>query len=309
VIEMIEPIAMLPRLQAKAVSYLDQRALAANAGQPFFLYLPLTSPHTPIVPSTEWLGKSGLGDYADFVMMTDAVVGSVLAALERSGVAENTLVFFTSDNGCSPAAKTEALEKQGHYASERYRGYKADIWEGGHRVAFLARWPNKIAPGSQSSQLICHSDLMATLADLLSVSLPANAAEDSYSILPALLGKDTSPVHEAVVHHSIDGRFAIRRGRWKLALCSGSGGWGSPKDAAAKEPGETSNLYLEHPEIADGLEALLQRWIADGRSTPGPRQANDVEVFAGGRPKDNPNRKNQVKSKDIRSKPANKARR
>jgi arylsulfatase A len=323
VIEMIEPIAMLPRLQAKAVGYIEQRAAAADAGQPFFLYLPLTSPHTPIVPSVEWLGRSGLGDYADFVMMTDAVVGSVLEALERSGVADNTLVFFTSDNGCSPAANTQALEKQGHFASERYRGYKADIWEGGHRVAFLARWPGKIAPGTRSSQLICHSDLMATLADLLSIPLPANAAEDSFSILPVLLGKDSSPVHEAVVHHSIDGRFAIRQGRWKLALCSGSGGWGSPKDAAAREqglpdhqlydlvadPGETRNLYLEHPEVAEALKALLQRWIADGRSTPGPRQANDVEVLVQGRAKKDPAKKKPASAGDKQTLPAKKARR
>jgi arylsulfatase A-like enzyme len=171
--------------------------------------------------------------------------------------------------------------------------------------------------------LICHSDLMATLADLLSIPLPANAAEDSFSILPVLLGKDSSPVHEAVVHHSIDGRFAIRQGRWKLALCSGSGGWGSPKDAAAREqglpdhqlydlvadPGETRNLYLEHPEVAEALKALLQRWIADGRSTPGPRQANDVEVLVQGRAKKDPAKKKPASAGDKQTLPAKKARR
>ncbi len=292
VVKTIQPIDMLPQLGQRAVDWLAAHAADAKAGKPFFLYLPLTSPHTPILPTPQWQGKSGLGAYADFVMQTDAIVGDVLIALEKHGLAETTLVIFTSDNGCSPAAGTAKLEKQGHSPSAEYRGYKADIWDGGHRVPFFVRWPGYVKPASRSNQLICHTDLMATCAQMLGVRLPENAAEDSVSILPALLGKDTAPLREAVVHHSISGRFAIRQGHWKLALCPGSGGWGRPGDAqAAKEGlpavqlydlstdvGETTNLQSANPEVVTRLTKLLERYIADGRSTPGPKQANDVKV-------------------------------
>jgi arylsulfatase A-like enzyme len=292
VIESLPPVQMLPRLERQAVNYIGQHAAAAKAGKPFFLYVPLTSPHTPILPTSDWQGRSGLGAYGDFVMQTDAVVGRILAALDEHGLAAQTLVIFTADNGCSPAAGTPALEKQGHFASGEFRGYKADIWEGGHRVPFLVRWPGRIKPASTSAQLICHSDLLATCADLLGARLPANAGEDSVSILPALLGTDRSPLREAVVHHSIHGMFSLRQGAWKLALCPGSGGWAAPKDAEARQsglpevqlydlaadPAETRNVHAENPAVVTRLRALLERYVADGRSTPGPKQANDVAV-------------------------------
>jgi arylsulfatase A-like enzyme len=291
VIENLPPIEMLPRLERQAVNYIADRA-AAKAGQPFFLYVPLTSPHTPILPTPEWQGKSGLGAYGDFTLQTDAVVGNILAALDAHGLAENTLVIFTADNGCSPQADTPALEKQGHFASGPLRGYKADIWEGGHRVPFFARWPGRIAPGSRSDQVICHTDLMATCAALLGAPLPADAGVDSVSFLPALLGTAHGPGRTSIVHHSIDGRFAIRAGDWKLVFAPGSGGWSAPRDAAARQSGlpelqlydlgrdlaEAKNLHAENPAIVARLTALLQSQIADGRSTPGPRQANDVAV-------------------------------
>jgi arylsulfatase A-like enzyme len=159
VIERIEPVAMLPRLGSRAVDYIHEMTADAKSGQPFFLYLPLTSPHTPIVPAPQWQGKSDLGNYGDFVMQTDGVVGDVLAAVDRAGLTDKTLVIFSADNGCSPAAGTARLEQVGHFASERYRGYKADIWDGGHRVPFIVRWPSRISAGSKSSRLICHTDL------------------------------------------------------------------------------------------------------------------------------------------------------
>jgi arylsulfatase A-like enzyme len=283
---------MLPRLARRATDYLHERAEAARSGRPFFLYLPLTSPHTPIVPAAEWNGRSGLNAYADFVMQTDAVVGEVLAALEREGLAGNTLVVFTADNGCSPAAKTDALERAGHFASGPFRGYKADVWEGGHRVPFFARWPGKVKAGSQSAQVICHSDLLATCAELLGTKLPVTAGEDSVSILPALLGTDKAPLHEAVVHHSINGSFAIRQGKWKLALCAESGGWSAPTPGSKAaqslpavqlydldaDPAESKNLHAERPEEVARLTKLLERIVADGRSTPGAKQANDAEI-------------------------------
>ena len=292
VIESLPPIQMLPRLERQAVSYVVEHAAAAKAGKPFFLYVPLTSPHTPILPTPEWQGKSGLGAYGDFVMQTDAVVGKILAALDEHGLATNTLVIFTADNGCSPQADTPALEKQGHFASAEFRGYKADIWEGGHRVPFLARWPGKIKAASSSAQTICHVDLLATCAEILGTKLPANAGEDSVSIVPALLGTDRAPLREAVVHHSIQGMFSLRQGPWKLELCPGSGGWAAPLDAAARkaglpeiqlynlaaDPAESKNVHVENPAVVTRLTALLQRYVADGRSTPGPRQTNDVPI-------------------------------
>lgn len=292
VIENIQPITMLPRLCERVVSYIEQLAESVKGGKPFFLYIPLTSPHTPILPTPQWQGKSGVGRYGDFVMQTDAVVGEILAALDNAGLANDTLVFFTADNGCSPAADTKDLEKQNHFASGPFRGYKADIWEGGHRVPFIARWPGKIQANTKCSHTICHVDFMATCADILGMKLPESAAVDSFSILPSLLGADNNSRREAIVHHSIDGRFAIRQGKWKLELCPGSGGWGSPKDADAARLGlpngqlydlssdiaETKNLYDENPMVVEGLTKLLDQYVRNGRSTPGPKLENDVQV-------------------------------
>jgi arylsulfatase A-like enzyme len=287
-----EAVDVLPTLTKKTIAYVEERAAAAKAGKPFFVYLPLASPHTPIVPSPEWQGKSGISPYADFVMQTDHSVGQLLDALDQNGLAENTLVIFTSDNGCSPAANVKELESKGHFPSAQYRGYKADIWEGGHRVPFICRWPGKIKAGSTSAQLVCLTDLMATCAELTGAKVPDNAAEDSVSFLSALLSKDTQPLRASVVHHSINGLFALRQGNWKLELCPGSGGWSEPRDPAALRQGlppaqlydfgasteEQKNLQAERPEVVAKLTGELEKVVADGRSTPGAKQANDVPV-------------------------------
>jgi len=286
VIEHIDPVAMLPRLGRRAVEYIGERAAAAQAGQPFFLYLPLTSPHAPIVPASKWQGKSGLSAYGDFVMQTDAMVGDVLAALKQHQLADNTLVIFTSDNGCSPVANPGQLEKQGHFPSAQFRGYKADIWDGGHRVPFLVRWPAQVKPETQSEQLVCLTDLMATCAQIVGATLPENAGEDSESLLPALLGQADTPPRSAIVHHSIHGKFAIRQGKWKLCWCTGSGGWS--KGGGDQFPqlydmrsdsGETTNQAAAQPQVVSELTALLEKYIAVGRSAPGAEQSNDVKVI------------------------------
>jgi arylsulfatase A-like enzyme len=201
-------------------------------------------------------------------------------------LADNTLVIFTSDNGCSPAADVKSLEAQGHFASADRRGYKADIWDGGHRVPFLVRWPGRVKAGSQCAQLICHTDLMATCAEIIGAKLPDNVGEDSVSILPVLLGAAKEPVREAIVHHSIRGVFAIRQGQWKMEFCKDSGGWskggavetdGQLYDMS-KDVGERTNEYAQHPEIVAKLTALLEKYVAEGRSTPGAKQNNDVKV-------------------------------
>jgi len=284
-----EAVDVLPTLTRKAVDFISEQS---KNKKPFFLYLPLPSPHTPIVPSKEWQGKSTLGKYGDYVMETDWAVGEVLNALDKAGIGGNTLVVLTSDNGCSKAAGIAQLQEQGHYPNADLRGSKSDIWDGGHRIPFLVRWPDRVKAGAQSSQLICLTELMATCADILGAKLPDNAGEDSVSILPALLGKPKTESHEAVVHHSINGSFAIRQDNWKLELCADSGGWSDPKPgspAAKKLPnfqlydikkdlGETKNLQAEHPEEVTRLTKLLEEIIANGRSIPGSKQANDVAI-------------------------------
>ncbi len=277
---------VLPTLARKAAEYITTRSKEPT---PFFLYLPLTAPHTPILPTKEWQGKSGLNAYGDFVMETDWAVGEVLAAIDKAGIGNNTLVMFTSDNGCSPAAKFDELESKGHFPSELRRGYKADIWDGGHHIPFIVRWPDKIKAGGRTDQIICLTDLMATSAEIVGAKLPDGAGEDSVSILPVLLGTATGPVREAVVHHSIRGNFAIRQGRWKLELCADSGGWGkgAVKDAPgqlydmSRDVGEQKNEYNEHPEIVSQLTKLLEKYVAEGRSTSGSSSQNDGPVDVG----------------------------
>lgn len=283
---------VLPTLTRKAVEYIEQRAADSKRGEPFFLYLPLNSPHTPIAPTPEWQGKSGLNPYGDFVMQTDATVGAILDVLEQQGIAENTLVIFTSDNGCSPEARFEELVPMGHNPSYLFRGHKADIFDGGHHIPFIASWPARVQAGGQSDQMICLNDLFATSAEILGVTLPDDAAEDSVSILPILEGRASSPVREAVVHHSLNGSFAIRQGQWKLEICPDSGGWSAPKPNSpevaglppiqlydmAKDIGETTNVYAEHPDVVKRLTELLEKYVELGRSTPGAPQSNTTPV-------------------------------
>lgn len=290
---------VLPEFTRKAVEYIGARAADAKQGKPFFLYLPLASPHTPVAPNKAWQGRSGLNAYGDFVMETDWSVGEVLKALDAHGLARDTLVIVTSDNGCSPQAGFPELEAKGHDPSHIFRGHKADIYEAGHRIPFLVRWPARVAPGRTSTQTLCLTDLMRTVAEILQVPLPESAAEDSVSFLPALLGTDRGPLREATVHHSINGSFAIRQGKWKLAFCPGSGGWSSPRPGqhdTSKLPlvqlfdleadvGETRNLHAEQPEIVARLTALMEKYARDGRSTPGAVQPNngDVDIWKAGR--------------------------
>ncbi len=288
-----EAAEVLPTLTRRAVEYIGQRTRQAKAGHPFFLYLPLTTPHTPIAPTADWQSQSGLNPYADFVMQTDASVGAVLASLEAHGLVKDTLVIMTSDNGCSPEARFPELLARGHNPNFHFRGNKADIFEGGHHIPFLARWPGHVRPGTRSEQIICLNDLLATCADVLGVALPANAGEDSVSILPALEGRATAPLREAIVHHSINGSFAIRQGRWKLALCRDSGGWSAPRPGAKEtenlpavqlfdlsaDVAEAKNRQAEEPEVVSRLTRLLERYVADGRSTPGAPQTNTTPVM------------------------------
>jgi arylsulfatase A-like enzyme len=246
--------------------------------------MPLTSPHTPLAVNAQWKGKSGLNTYADFVIETDAVVGRVLAALERSGAAGHTFVLFTSDNGCAPYIGADELEKKGHYPSGPLRGYKSDVWEGGHRVPFIVRWPGAVKAGAVCHQLVHQADLLATCADIIGATLPANAGEDSVSFLPLLSGEE-KPVREHAISQSMRGLLSIRRGQWKLIAGRGSGGWSKGQDEhpaqlynLEDDLAETRNLWAEKGAIATELTTLLEKLVNDGRSTPGPPQKNDVPV-------------------------------
>lgn len=257
--------AVLPALAARACRFIEE---SATGTEPFFLYLPLTSPHTPITPSAEWQGKSGINKYADYVMQTDAVVGQVLAALEKSGRTENTLLVFTSDNGCSPVAAIPELRAKGHFPSGPLRGIKGDAWEGGHRVPFIVRWPGVAKAGRPCKLLVQQTDLFATFAGILGVPLPAGAGEDSVSLLPILRG-GRDPAREHGVSYSSNGLPALRQGTWKIIFGRGSGG--HSKAAADPAPGqlydlatdlgETKNLWNDHPEIVAELTAAMQRIV------------------------------------------------
>jgi len=294
-------VDILPALEKRAVEYVET---AAQGDKPFFLYLPLTSPHYPVVPSPEFKGKSGAGDYGDFVVQTDHVVGSVLAAIERAGVTKKTLVIFTSDNGPEVSGEVspgvyDRLKQFDHASMGSLRGAKRDAWEGGHRVPFVARWPNKIPSGSVSGETICHVDLLATVAALLNVQLPGDAGGDSVNILPALQGeKRDATLREATVHHSAQGKFAIRKGDWVLIAAKtgddngkqGEPDWFQkrreyqPHEASgelynlATDPTQRVNRYEDEPEMVEQLAALLKRYVQEGRSTPGPTLKNDVEI-------------------------------
>ena len=281
---------ILPTIADRAVAHVRRRA---TADEPFFLYLPLPAPHTPIVPEPPFKGASGLNPYADFVMQVDHHVGQILAALDEAGIAEHTLVIFTSDNGCSPEANFDLLRQHGHDPSAGFRGHKADIFEGGHRVPLVVRWPAVIEGGRTTAAVACLTDVYPTLAEVTGVRRPPElpGGEDGWSLGTAFRG-DEATGRETLVSHSADGSFTIRHGRWKLCLCGGSGGWSEPKEPEAKrrglppvqlydleaDPAETRNLQADHPEIVADLIARLSAEVRRGRSTPGPDLANDREI-------------------------------
>ena len=280
-----------PNFFRKAMSYVEERS---KKQQPFFLYLPLPSPHTPILPTENWQGKSEINPYGDFVMMIDDYMGKLLATIQAEGIEENTLILFSTDNGCSPAAKIEELVEKGHYPNHIYRGHKADIFEGGHRVPFIAKWPNTIKKGSVSEETICLTDFLATCADIVDYDLSDEEGEDSYSLLPIFEGKElTMPLREATIHHSINGSFAIRKEEWKLIMCPGSGGWSFPRPSNKSaidslpsiqlynlktDPKETINLQAKNIEKVNELKTLLIKYIQEGRSTEGKPQENDAII-------------------------------
>jgi arylsulfatase A len=266
----------------KAVEWIDIHC-EENPGQPFFLYLTPSAPHRPCLPPDFVKGRSQAGPRGDMVALVDWVVGEILDALERWDLSDDTLLIITSDNGARPADVDG--NTYGHKSCGDLRGFKADIWDGGHREPFIARWPGRIQAGSVSDETVCLADLMATCAGIVGAELPENTGEDSYDILPVLLGEAPDGLsREGTVHHSYDGMFSIRHGKWKLILGRGSGGFthpirvtpgpGEPKGQLydmENDLAETTNLWAERSDIVERLTALLSRYKVEGQSTSAGR--------------------------------------
>ena len=276
---------VLPKTTDKACWFIEDH-VTNHADKPFFLYFPMTAPHTPWLPLEENHQRSQAGMYGDFVTLVDDCVGQVMKTVEELGIKEDTLFIFTTDNGAKisyignhdNSVSDSSQHNFGHHANYIFRGQKSDVWDGGTRVPFIARWPGNIKPGSQSDEIISLVDLTATAADIIGYRLPDDAAEDSHSILPVLQGRAlTEPIREATITHSVMGEFAIRTGRWKFLDCVGSGGWSGPGDGLpgqlydmVADPGEQNNLYEspDHQPIIEELKALLEKHKAQGFSRP-----------------------------------------
>lgn len=269
-----------PVITQKAVQYIGKQ----TDEQPFMLYLPMPIPHTPIAPTPHFIGKSKAGWYGDFVHQLDWCVGQVRAALAHKGLEENTLLIVTSDNGPAHRDGTNmsgavgSLANYNHNPSRPWRGVKSDIWEAGHRVPFIASWPNHIPANTVSHELISLTDLMRTIAKIIDYEIPEHAGEDSFDIGAALFDKAVEPVRDHLISHSLTGMFAIRQNEWKLILGQGSGG-GLHTDKNILEddapwqlynmkddPEEQHNLYYQHPEIAEKLSQFLVDIKQKGRS-------------------------------------------
>ena len=244
--------------------------------KPFFLYYPIHAPHLPCIPTPEFKGKSAIGPYGDMVLMIDSIAGRIMDKLEEKKIADNTILLFTSDNGSE-----NSYPQFGHEPSYIYRGHKGDIWDGGHRIPYIVRWPGHIQPGSEATQTVCLCDMYATFADMLGIGVADNQAEDSISLMPVWQG-GKEPVRDYTVHTSGSGYFAIRKGKWKLELCQGSGGFAPPDP---KQPqiqlydmendiAETTNLAADYPDVVAELTKLITDCVVNGRSTPGVPQKN-----------------------------------
>ena len=271
----------------KSLAFLDEHA-ASRPDQPFFLFHSMQAVHLPSFPAPEFQGTTDAGPHGDFIAETDHIVGALLAKLDELGLAQDTLVIFTSDNGPEVPTVVHMRGDHDHDGARPWRGMKRDNWEGGHRVPTIARWPKRIEAGTTTDQTVCLIDLMATCASIVGATLPNDAAEDSFDLLPVLLGEDDAPVREFTVHQTISLALAIRSGPWKYLDHQGSGGnryQGNARlepfllperapDAPGQlyhlgdDPGETTNLYHERPDVVARLRAKLEEIKESGRSAP-----------------------------------------
>ena len=263
----VKAIENQPLMISKAVEWIGQQ----KQDEPFFLYFPMCPPHEPLVPSPEYVGKSGAEDvvknnpeYGDWVYQGDAMLGQIVEALEHNKLADNTLIVATSDNGAEGRPY------------KPLRDSKRSIYEGGHRVPFVAHWPGKVKPGSVNDHTICLNDVMATAAEIVGAKIPDDAGEDSVSLLPELLGTTTSGSREATIHQSMGGDLAIRQGPWKLIFFKSGR---QELYNLQNDLSETKDLLSANPDVVANLTTLIQRYIANGRSTPGAAQKNEFDLL------------------------------
>ena len=286
-----DPYENIPMTTRKGVEFIKKHAAG---DQPFFLYFAYPSPHAPIIPNDRFDGKSGAGPYGDFVVETDDSVGQLLAALESAGIADNTIVIFTADNGPEHYAY-ERDKKFGHWSSRPLRGLKRDIYEGGHRVPYMVRWPGKVAAGASSDGLVSQIDIMATLASVVGYDLSDKAAEDSHDLRPLWTGLTQTSPRQTHIHNTKGHAFAIRHGDWTLVQrkngyhSQGYKKWEKRHDYPAdnggeaqlfnisKDIGQRMNLIAQHPEKAHQLVTLLQKIRAQGHSAPRLSDHSDKE--------------------------------
>lgn len=282
-----DPQDCLPNIIRHSISYLNQQK---ESKKPFFLYLPITAPHTPVLPADEYKGATGIGDYGDFVVMIDDMIRQIVATLEANNQLDSTLIVFTSDNGCAPYIGVKEMEKQGHFPSYIYRGYKTDIYEGGHRIPLIVSWKGKLTKGTNNS-LVSLTDFYATFAQMVDHPLENEEAVDSYSIWP-ILTKQKSAVRKDLIYESGQGYLSLRTPRMKLVFTGGSGGWSypnKPEDLAklppiqlfdlVKDPSEKKNIiHSKHykNEIKE-MTQLIRKYVKEGRSTPGKSVQNDTK--------------------------------
>jgi len=277
------PYDVLPTLTKKAVSWIERQ----KTDQPFFLYFPLPSPHAPIIPNEEFIGKSSAGAYGDFVYQSDWVAGQVLQALEATGLSENTIVIFTADNGPETYA-FERAQRYGHFSMGDLRGLKRDVWEGGHHVPFIIKWPGQVSAGSTSDEVISQVDIMATLAAVTQSDLPANSAPDSYNFLSIAQGESRdSPLREATVQNTSEKIWGLRQNQW-LYINHKSGEQSKMPDEfkqlrgyedfdsdvllfdLANDLEQRVNLSEKYPQIVQAMDALLQQYRDQGHSVVRP---------------------------------------
>jgi arylsulfatase A len=268
----------LTRFTDKAIEWMRDQSADAKNGNPFFVYLPLTAPHYPVCPLPEFWGQGECGGYGEFVIETDYHVGRILQFLKESGLDQNTLVVYTSDNG--PEKSWQArIEEFGHDSRGQFRGGKRDIYEGGHRVPFLVRWPAGIQqPGRSFDGLVGQIDLLATLAELTETQLPADAGEDSQSFLSVLMDSDSKHQRLPLINHAANGRFAITAGNWKLVMPHNK--LQAELYDLSSDPRETNNVIEKHPDVVQSLTGQITAMVQNGRTTPGPAQRNDTGYWS-----------------------------
>ncbi|NIP98236.1 MAG: sulfatase-like hydrolase/transferase, partial [Akkermansiaceae bacterium] len=272
--------ACLTRFTDRAIKWIEGKAEDARNGKPFFLYLPYTSPHKPVIPLERFRGQGKAGAYGEFMIETDWHLGRLLDLLDRENLAENTLVIFTADNGPENTWK-QRIEKYDHHSAGPYRGGKRSVYEGGHRVPFFLRWPARVKAGSTWDLPVCQTDLLATLAAILEKPLPDGAGEDSISFHHALSdARITRPPRPPIIHHGANGRFAIRYENWKLVMESGRKNEKRELYDLTGDPGEKNNVLRQHPELEKKLLDQLTRIVLEGATRSDTDATNDTPPWS-----------------------------